>query len=192
MLPKGHNTDLSRLLDGELQDVHEIEQINTAINADPELMAEFEEQRSIKSLLGELDEYKAPDFMSTRIMGEISTRRNASRRVAGWKQAFSAFGALAVVAVLALSLNGQMNGGGAPDMSGNSMVATDSSPGTDYATTPWTDPDFDKSIDDVRLRNLLQFASDAHHHSELEHLTGSDTPNIDDLVLMVGQEGGSR
>lgn len=193
MSPKGHNTDLSRLLDGELQDMHEVEQINSAIKADPELMAEFEEQRGIKSLLGELDEYEAPDFMATRVMGEISSRRRSTKRIGGFKQILAAFGGVAVVALLAMSmlkgpqatLNNAMNA--------STMAEADaSSPGTEYAATPWTDPDFESTIEDERLRDLLKFASDAHRNSELVHSADSATPNIDDLILMVGAEGGSH
>ncbi|MCB1217673.1 hypothetical protein KDL44_09775 [bacterium] len=191
MSPKGHNTDLARLLDGELHDMHEVEQINTAIQADPELRSEFDEQRSIKSLLGELDEYSAPDFMATRVMGEISSRRNASRRVAGWRQALSLVGALGVVAILAVSLNNRsLPAGSANGQSMASGVAAD--PGKEYSDAYWTNPDFESTIEDERLRNLLQFASDAHRHSEMEHLAGSDTTNIDNLVIMVGEEGGSH
>ena len=191
MSPKGHNTDLARLLDGELHDVHEVEQINSAIQADPELRAEFDEQRSIKSLLGELDEYEAPDFMATRIMGEISAKRNASRRVAGWRQALAAIGGLGVVAVLAFSMTTR-NAAVDPNTGSNAIATSTADPGKEYSDAYWTKPDFESSIKDEKLRNLLEFASDAHRRSELEHLAGSDTPNTDDLVIMVGEGGISR
>lgn len=189
MLPKGHNTDLAGLLDGELHDKHEVEQINAAIKADPTLQIEFEEQRDIKSMLSELGEFEAPSYMSTRVMGEINARRNEKRRVTSWKQALSAFGGVFIVAICALALNGNLNRTPAGD---SGMVSAGTSPGMVYEPAPWTKPDFDNSIEDERLRNLLEFASDAHHRSELDHVASSDSPNIDDLLLMVGQEGGSH
>lgn len=184
MSPKGHKSDLARLLDGELHDVHEVERINSAIKADQELMDEFEEQRGIKSLLGELSEFEAPDYMSTRVMGEINARRAAKRRATGWKQVLSGFGGVAVVAALALSMNSMLNPLGTAVS--NSVAVVEEDPGREYSATPWTE------VEDEGLRNLLQRASDAHRHSELEHLAGSASPNIDDLVLMVGQDGGSN
>ena len=190
MLPKGHNTDLAKLLDGELHEMQEVERINAAIKADPDLMTEFEEQRSIKSLLGELEDFVAPSFMATRIMGEISAQRSQKRRVHGWKQALSSIGGVCAVALCVLALNGNLPG--MPNATDAGIVANEAYPGTDYETAPWTKPDFNGTIQNENLRNLLEFASDAHRSSELEHVASSDSPNIDDLVLMVGQEGGSR
>jgi hypothetical protein len=188
MLPKGHNTDLAGLLDGELHDKHEVEQINAAIKADSAMQCEFEDQRSIKSMLGELDEYEAPSFLSTRVMGEINARRTEKRRLGSWKQALSAFGGVFIVAICAMALNGNLNGSPA----GDAGMLAETSPGTVYEAAPWTKPNFDESIKDEQLRNFMEFTSDAHRRSELDHVASSDSPNIDDLVLMVGQEGGSH
>jgi len=71
--------DLAALVDGEITDVQRISELNELLGRDPELKAELDAQREVKLLLSGLPEAEAPAFMQTRIMGEISARRNMKR-----------------------------------------------------------------------------------------------------------------
>jgi hypothetical protein len=90
--------ELAALLDGELDDSR-AEQLYARMQADPELMAEFEAQRQVKRALGQLSEVEAPNYIATRVMGEIGARRG---QVAAWRwrTAAAAIGGFAVCLLL--------------------------------------------------------------------------------------------
>nr|MDQ3024705.1 hypothetical protein [bacterium] len=66
-------------IDGEVTDMNRIEQLKAMLQGDDQLQADYDAQREVKLLLAELPEAEAPSFMATRIMGEISSRRNMRR-----------------------------------------------------------------------------------------------------------------
>ena len=192
MRPKGLKTDLAGLLDGELQDTQAVENINAAIEADETVRNEFNEQREIKSLLGEIDEYDAPSFMTTRIMGEISAKRNEQRRTSSWMQIASALGGLAVVVVCVVGLNTTLNNGGTNNAVNPVLAVADMDKlPFDYANLPTDGTEID-NIENDKLRNLLEYASDAHRRSELTHTAGSASPDLDGLIMMIDQNPGSN
>jgi len=72
-----NNEDLAALLDGEVRDLARAEELSSLIAADSNLLAEYEEQRSIKTLLGQLEEFEAPQLMTEHVLAGIAASRGS-------------------------------------------------------------------------------------------------------------------
>src|SRR5436853_3288016 len=68
------DTRVAGLADGELS-AEQAQALAGQLKLDSLMQTELQEQREVKELLADLPQYSAPDFMSTRIMGEIAARR---------------------------------------------------------------------------------------------------------------------
>src|SRR5690606_16462434 len=92
MTGRNKNTELSALLDGEVRG-EQLEQLSQLLSADAQLRSEFEEQRSVKTLLAQLPEFQEPEYMSTRVLGMISEKQNEKKRSLGFSLRMLAAGA---------------------------------------------------------------------------------------------------
>lgn len=184
---------VAALLDGEIRDTAQLEQLNALLNSDAEMRAEFEEQRSVKRLLAQAAETGAPLFLETRVMGEISARRRLQRgfklRLAG-----AAMGGFAVclAALGMLSQYFAVGGAMAPTLAmGNGPVvqpgvlrATDALYGEqDWQVAPPSDAD-------PKLKDFLQFASQAHGYRKMRHSADEMTPDMTTAIQVLDREGG--
>jgi hypothetical protein len=192
-------TNLAALLDSELQDSALIDALRQELEFDAALHNEFAAQQEVKQLLGSLDEYKAPDFMATRVLGEIAARRRTQalprwRPIAAWLG-----GAAALVAGFGTSVSlmlPRIVQTGAPLLAENSAPASlplDVLPVSDgftsgmrYAPQVWDELPMPAGQVDSRVQNFLQFASEAHEYRRLLR-SGSGNAGMADAVLVLDQ-----
>lgn len=183
---------LAALLDGEIRDSAQLEQLNAALQADGSLRMEFEQQRMVKRLLAQMPEAAAPEFMATRVLGEIAARRHMGR---AWrlKVAGAAIGGF----MLCLAAVG---GGGMylARQQGQTAVAMQPGPvvqpgvfaATDsmYAAQDWkVAPPADA---DPRLKDFLEFASQQHGYRKMLHSADEMTPDMATAIQVLDREGG--
>jgi hypothetical protein len=191
---------VAALLDGEMRDLREAEQFSAQIQSDPDLKAEYETQRQMKSLLSSLPEHKAPDFMATRVMGEIAARRKLNRRfsIRTWAAAVGGF-ALSLITMLVFNLMGagpQL--ANAPLMAsqptmvegGQLIPAAGGSIGNQpiYAEQYWQ-KQIPQDID-PQVRDFLEFTRTAHGYSRMQHAADAVSPDLPQAVMVVDVEGG--
>ena len=186
--------ELTALLDGEVDDADLAEQLAQAIATDPELQAEYNEQREIKSMLGSLPEYEAPDFMATRVLGEIAARKQP-RRASLFKTLTAAVGGFAVLAI-AFSATSFMLTANNPGDSEDTMVA---SPGAEmrlasepmFSPQNWNEFSPSDEITDEGVREFLELANEAHAYRVMVSNTEGMSPNMGEALLVL-DTGGSQ
>jgi hypothetical protein len=183
---------LAGLLDGEIRDASQLEQMNTQLRADNALHAEFEQQREVKRLLAQLPEACAPEFMATRVLGEIKARRRVGR---GFRLKLAG----AAIGGFALCLAG-VGGGGIYLAQHQANTAVALQPGTVvqpgvfavtdsmYAKQDWqVAPPADA---DPKLKDFLEFASQQHGYRKMLHSADEMTPDMATAVQVLDREGG--
>ena len=187
--------ELAALLDGELGDNARAGQLSALITADGVLREEYDEQRGVKLLLGGLEEYKAPDFMATRVLAAIEQRRRGQRRL-GWVRALA--GGLAMFAA-GFGVAAQMTTGAPQRMfaagaekAGITVPAGLLRQTDDYFSAlpagqiEVSDPDLDAGA--LEYLNLLQ---QAHSYSQYRHVGAAMTsPDMGSAVLVLDSQGG--
>jgi len=205
-----NRTELSALLDGEIKDLARLEELGQQLKADSDLAAEFEEQRQIKALLASLPEDEAPDFLATRVMGDIAAARNKRRPVALLRN----LGLVATGFVLCLALVltiTQFNHRATPgqqepardlafgitpewpsDGDGTTWAVNDFSPFG--VPTPMYQQDWDwhavphvEGVNDKRVQEFLEFAKNAHHYRVLLNSSDAASPDMTDAILVLDQ-----
>lgn len=193
--------ELSSLLDGELMD-EDAKQLYERLKADSALKAEYEEQRQLKTLLSQLPEYQPPDYLATRIMGEITSRRarESSNR---WRIAFASVSGFTLCLLLVVGFYLFSPAGTGPQ-----PAPTMTAQPVEFKTLPGlTDEDYmdllspASSIAGERtletpvinlpdntapeVEEFLRFASEAHGYSKILGETQLDTPDYRGAVLVL-------
>ena len=186
--------ELAALLDGEVRDAAQAEKLAQAISDDPGLRAEFEAQRAVKSALGSLPEYSAPDFMATRILGEIAGQHKPLRTPT-LRVLVTAFGAFALL-VLAFTPLTQFFFAGGPTSNSDELIAsqpTSSFIPPEPAFTPqdWREITPPADITDERVLEFLRFANEAHAYRVMVAHTGIMSPDMGQAILVL-DTGSSR
>ena len=181
------NAELAALLDGELRDIGRVERLNRELASSEALRAEFEAQRTVKTLLGQLAAHEAPNYMATRILGEIALRRTL-RRTYGrriWAAAAAGF----IVCLLAVGLVSQFYGPGrAPMLAQREHIPA---PGL-FTSTDNVYSAQDWSVDlptgtDPQLRDFLEFASRQHAYRRMQHAAEVVTPDLPSAIQVVDE-----
>ena len=179
-------TNLAALLDGELKGA-EAEQLHARVKASEDLRGEFEIQRLVKTSLARLPEVEAPDFMATRVLGEIAARRN-SRSHTHWRTAAAALGGfslclLLVVGVMTIN-NNRMAG---PDSAVQYAATTPAPAGPAMpldAEFAWGTPMIPVNADED-AQQYLEFVSDQHEYSRRLNSTGSINRDLTGVILLL-------
>lgn len=203
-----NRTELSALLDGEIKDLERLEELGEQLKADRELSAEFEEQRQIKSLLASLPEAEAPDFLATRVLGDIAAARG-KRRPAGLLRNLGLV-ATGFVLCLALVLTiTQFNQAEKPavqdpgrdlalsllqEKSSNSNTWSVDDVSPFGVPTPMYTSNWDwqavphvEGVSDKRVQEFLEFAKNAHHYRLLLNSSDAASPDMTDAILVLDQ-----
>jgi len=181
------NAELAALLDGELRDMRRVEQLNRELEASETLRADFEVQRTVKTLLSQLAEHEPPNYMATRILGEIALRRSL-RRTYGrriWAAAAAGF----VVCLLAVGLVSQVYGPGrAPMLAQRQHIPA---PGLFTATdNVYSTQDWSVKLPDgtnPQLRDFLEFVSRQHAYRRTQHSAEAVTPDLPSAIQVVDE-----
>lgn len=198
---------LAALLDGEISNEQELAALRQRLDDDPALKAEFDGQRQVKSALGSLLEYSAPDFMATRTMGEISQRRRQTQRRLRWRPWLAAAGGFAACLVLVLAALPMLNTNTAqqlpasqPMMAGNTATqpATNLARSMDNeffnANSSWSRelPVSDEKLDelDPQLREFLEFVNEAHGYRVMVRQGDQMSPDFPAAVLVFDEGAG--
>jgi hypothetical protein len=185
--------ELAGLLDGEL-DAARTEQLYAELKDDPQLRAEFQQQRQIKALLGQLPEYQSPDYLATRVLGDIAARRGAAS-VWRWRTLAAALGGFAVCLVL---VGGVLYFNRGPqvnylaqrqpvgNIAGEHMVSNRFGPESGLVMSPgdWTQLAVPASGDE-KITGFLQFANKAHHYSTLVNAAEAAKPDLSSAILVL-------
>jgi hypothetical protein len=186
------DTRAAGLADGELS-AEQAQTIAQELLQDSALRAELQQQREIKELMAGLPQYDAPDFMSTRIMGEIAARRSAPAK-RGWRPAMT-WGAS--LAAFMLSFGAVI--GFWPQMASRSsvMLAETSQPkqmipaglmrDMHYASAPWDEVAMPEGLSDPQLKGFIQFANAAHAYRKLQHATDGTAPDMPQVMLAMDE-----
>lgn len=201
---RNDETRLAALLDGELHETDQLAALNNLLEHDPLLRAELEAQTEVKSLLGQLEEYQAPDFMATRVLGEIAARRNAQRS-RGWRPLTAWLSGAAALLVGFASTFGLLVPRAAhqtaPLLAERSTAATPVSdsgrrlvqPGlfmeVEYAPAIWDELPMPAGNDDERIEDFLRFASESHTYRRMLRSSGCDTAGMANAVLVMNGGG---
>jgi hypothetical protein len=182
------DTRVAGLTDGELS-AEQAQALAQQLHQDGALQAELEQQREVKELMAGLPQYSAPDFMATRIMGEIATRRSAPARRA-WRPAMT-WGASAAAFVLsfgaAIGFWPQVVGRSATMMASTDqpqqMLPTGMLREVSYDPQPWGEVALPEGLTDPDLAGFIQFASAAHEYRKLQHATDGTSPDMPQVML---------
>jgi len=183
--------ELAGLLDGEL-DAARTEQLYAELKDDPQLRAEFQQQRQIKALLGQLPEYESPDYLATRVLGDIAARRGTAS-VWRWRTLAAALGGFAVCLVL---VSGLLYFNRSPQVS--YLAQPVGNPATERLTSNAFGPDGGRIMQpgdwrelavpaatDAKITDFLQFANKAHHYSTLVNATEAAKPDLSSAILVL-------
>jgi anti-sigma factor RsiW len=200
--------NLAALLDGELRDPAQVAELNGWLARDPALRAEFESQRALKAALGSLvagpaeQELRTPDFMATRVLGEIAARRKAPRPslwrpLIAWGGSAAALvlGFFTTVQVMQPALqSATLTAQGVPaavDASAAPVLPAGLTMQVNYAPQYWENLEMPDGVNDSQVKAFLTFANEAHNYRRLMH-SGSEltTPDMAQAVLAM-QEGGT-
>jgi hypothetical protein len=184
MTPESHNVnpgagaeEMAALVDGEITDMQRIEELKEMLRGDTTLQAEHDVQREVKSLLAGLPEAEAPNFMQTRIMGEISSRRNM-RRGKVWLPNWGA--AAAAVALFGMGYGMAVQYGGQVARVAPMMVDSSGAVGTTAAPPmrllrPFNAPDINPALQSGSEQYASeQYASDANAAFESIYAASND------------------
>jgi hypothetical protein len=202
--------NLAALLDGELHDDDQVEALLAEIERNPSLAEEYREQLAIKDVLGGLEPYSAPDFMATRVMGEIAARRKTGAS-GYWRPAFAWFGGVAALILGFLSSMGllapRVMQSGSPLLAESGYQAAPLSatpvssgmlaqPGlfmeVEYAPSVWEELPMPNGNVDERIEDFLRFASESHLYRRLMSSGACDTTGMASAVLVMDHAGQSR
>lgn len=185
--------ELAGLLDGEL-DAARAEQLYAELKDDPQLQAEFQQQRQVKALLGQLPEYQVPDYLATRVLGHIAERRSTAAAWR-WRTLAAALGGFAVCLVLVSGFlyynrapqtqyfaqrQPVSNIGGERASSGAYRTAA----GPAIPSSDWSELAVPASTND-RITGFLKFANKAHHYTTLLNATDSAKPDLSSAILVL-------
>jgi hypothetical protein len=185
---------VAALLDGEIRDTAQLEQLNTLLKTDANLRAEFEEQRSVKRLLTQAAQTGSPLFLETRVMGEIAARRRLQRgfklRLAaaatgGFVFCLGALGMLSQYFTVGTAMAPTLAMRTSPVVQPGVFQATDALYGSQdwQAIAPPSDAD-------PKVKDFLQFASQAHGYRKMRHSTDEMTPDMATAIQVLDREGG--
>jgi hypothetical protein len=205
--------ELCSLLDGELVDEN-AKQLYDRLKADSALQAEYEEQRQLKTLLGQLPQHEPPDYLPTRIMGEIASRRarESSNR---WRIAFASVSGFTLCLLLVVGFYLFSPAGTGPQpapMMTAQPVEFKTLPGLtnedymDLLTPASSNPAGRTLAEPVinlpdnttpEVEEFLRFASEAHGYSKILGETQLDIPDyrgavlvLDGKVYIINEENG--
>jgi hypothetical protein len=196
-----NRTELSALLDGEVKDVARVEELGRQLKADRELAAEYEEQREIKALLASLPEHEAPDFLTTRVMGEIADARSKRRPAALLRNLGLVATGFVLCLALVLTLT-QFNRTDAPEQLGpaRDLQFAESSPQWPLEFSPmgvptpmyasdwdWNSVPHVEGVEDQRIQEFLEFTSRAHSYRVLVTSSEAASPDMADAILVLDQ-----
>jgi len=200
--------NLAALLDGELRDPAQVEELNALMERDPALRSEFEAQRDLKAALSSLapseeqQAQRSPDFMATRVLGEIAARRKAPR-LSIWRPVIAWSGSLAALLIGFFTTVQVMQ----PMVNTAALTAQNASTGTtstaqvlpaglsmDMHYTPqyWQDKfELPAGLHDEKVAGFLKFANEAHNYRRLMHSSDHTTPDMAQAVLAVNSGSGN-
>ena len=207
--------ELAALIDGEIADMHRIEQLKDLLQGDDSLRADYDAQREIKLLLAQLPEAEAPSFMHTRIMGEISTKKRQRHSV--WLPKWGA--AAAAVAVFGMGYGAALQFASQQTGTVHMVAQTETAPAEGITAAPpqrlmQNASDFDiqpalvsettPAVDafesiyaastevkipeeaDPWLREFIELGNEAHNYSRAMRLTHNfAAPDVSQAVMVV-------
>lgn len=187
--------ELAALLDGELSDTARAGEISAMLRGNPVLKAEYDEQREMKLLLGGLEEYRAPDFMATRVLAAIEQRRRRQHRV-GWVRALA--GGLAMFTAGFGVASQLLTGAPARVLAtGAERVGVTIPAGllrqTDdyYSELPALPASFSDSQLDPAAQDYINMLQQAHYDSEVRRMNAAvPNPGTAQAVLVLDTQGG--
>jgi hypothetical protein len=203
-----NRSELSALLDGEIKDLARVEELGEQLKADSALAAEFEEQREIKALLASLPEHEAPDFLATRVLGEIADARSKRRPAALLRNLGLVATGFVLCLALVLTVN-QFRQTDTPavqdpardlilssqpawDADGMTWAVTDVSP--NGVPMPMYAPEWDwnsvprvEGVQDERIQDFVEFAKRAHKYRVFVTSSEAASPDMTDAVLVLDQ-----
>jgi hypothetical protein len=189
-------TELAALLDGEVLDQESAQRLSQELLADDALMAEYELQREVKAALAQAGDMEPPQYLATRVMGEIAARRSPQRRFTWRTWVAVASGTAACLLVLALFVPRYSTSPQPVSGLGNVQpVTAESQPGVFMATDDlykpqdWSEFELPEEGVDPQLEEFLQFANDAHNYAKMLHATESVSPDLAELLLLLSEEG---
>lgn len=184
-------TELAALLDGELE-AGRAEQLYAQLQDDPELQAEYELQRAVKVALAQLPQDEAPDFLATRVLGEISKKGHQPQ---AWRWRTLA-AALAGFSVCLLLVSGLMYLNRAPFRGfiatrpvSNIDMADQAVLGQPILVTPFAS-EWGRDLHipanaDEGMEDFLQFANRAHGYTKYVNSTDSIKPDLPSAILVL-------
>ena len=184
-------TELAALLDGELE-AGRAEQLYAQLQNDPELKAEYEQQRMVKAALGQLPQAEAPDFMSTRVLGEISKKSNQTQ-VWRWRTLAAALGGFTICLALVsgvMYLNRAPYQGYIPGQPVRNIdVRSDGGFGQPMPVTPYAS-DWQRELylpvnADEGVEDFLDFANRAHGYTKSVNSTDAIKPDLPSAILVL-------
>lgn len=180
--------EMAGLLDGEISDLGQVELLGKEIEKDAALKTEFEEQRRVKALLASLPEYEAPDFLATRVMGEIvagSSRRQTRR----WRTVAVLASSL-VLCFVAVGLAIQLKQPPNPRPEINYASLTDETDMASRDLQPWISEEaaFEPVVDDERVMEFLEFVDEMHRYRALLRSAENISPNLPEAIMVLDEE----
>lgn len=192
--------ELAALLDGEIRDLARLEQLGQRLADDSDLAAEFEEQRAVKSLLASLPEQEAPDFLATRIMGEIAAERTRRQPRALLRNLGLVGTGFVLCLALVLTFTQFNNAPTGTPQPARDLAFSESpfSWSGDYSMTgvptPMLASDFDwrnvahvDGVEDERVQQFIELASKAHSYRILVTSSEAASPDMTDAILVLDQ-----
>lgn len=200
--------NLAALLDGELQDEEQAAALRDLLAADAGLNSELEEQAMVKEALASLSGYEAPSFMTTRVLGEIASRRQ-SQSQPRWRPALAWMGGAAAMllgfgSTVALMTPRVMQStapmlaqrgplGSSQGLSLASDGAAAPAPGmfleVKYAEPQWQELELPSAQTDERIAGFLRFANEAHaYRQQLRGGGGAAASSMTDAVLVLDSD----
>jgi hypothetical protein len=186
------DTRVAGLADGELS-AEQAQVLAQRLHQDSAMQAELHEQRVVKEALGVLPQYSAPDFMATRIMGEIASRRNAPAKRT-WRPAFAwsagaatfllSFGAaIGLWPQFAAQQSATMLADSQPSM----MIPAGLVQNMEYDARPWDSVAMPEGVTDPKLKSFLTFANTAHQYRKLQHASEGTSPDMPQVMVAMDQ-----
>lgn len=192
--------ELSALLDGEVHDLARAEELNRLIQSDPEVRAEYEELRSVKTLMVSLPEFDAPDFMATRVQGEIAARKKKGLPWLRPVLTMAAGFALCLVMVVGYNMINAPHEPGTPELDfarnpagPSDLVMPVSSMGRSPSFShpqEWGGVSLPEGVENQALIDFIDFANKAHSYSVMMSTTEAMSPDLPGAILVLDEGGG--